>query len=219
MVSGIVFGDESMHDLLHLTRADFVALFEAAQAYIAMARAKHPEVDCFLVFMNGGRPSAASVLHPHLQVVGRPGRHFEYAEAIAACGKSDYWQRSAAVHAEIGLSITDGVSTAWATLVPLKDRDVTGISATLKGGAALMHDALTALLQHGTNTFSLAAIVMPSATPVTARFEGWPSVVWRLIDRGDALAPHADIGCMELFGTSVVTTDPFMVAQWLQGRC
>ena len=71
-----------------------------------------------------------------------------------------------------------------------------------------------------TNSFSLAAILAPGyPTRLAAgdRFAAWPPVVWRLVDRGDRAARHGDIGCMELFGTPVIATDPFAVARWLRG--
>lgn len=52
-----MFGEESMHDVDQLNLADFVALFVGAENYIEMARAAHPDIDCFIVFINGGPPT------------------------------------------------------------------------------------------------------------------------------------------------------------------
>src|SRR5262245_13618796 len=43
-VSGVVFGDQEMHDLLELSCADFRALFEAADLYVKKAAAAMPDV-------------------------------------------------------------------------------------------------------------------------------------------------------------------------------
>jgi hypothetical protein len=214
--SGIVFGDERMHDLLRLGRDEFVALFEAAEAYIAAARAARSALDHFMVFANGGQRAAASVEHAHLQVVGRAGRHFAWAEHTAAVAPPDYWARLRAAHAALSLLVDHGSASAWATLVPTKERDVTVMSRSLASGAALVHDVMQALVRQGSNTFSIAAILAPFAA--RERFAGWPPVVWRLLDRGDRAVRHSDIGCMELFGTPVIATDPFAVAGWIGAR-
>lgn len=217
-VSGVVFGDEKMHDLFTLSRVDFLALFEAAERYVLAARAAIPEVQYYEVFINGGPRSAASVEHAHAQVAGRHRRHFAYPEAIAARAQADYWDTVRTVHQNLGLAFAFDTGIAWANLVPAKERDITAMSTTLLGGAEMMHAILGTLMKHGTNSFSLAAILAPGYAGALAqdgRFSDWPPVVWRLVDRGDAHARHADIGCLELFGSGIVATDPFEVARWL----
>lgn len=192
---------------------------EAAELYVAAARAALPHIQYYEVFVNGGPRSAASVQHAHAQVVGRPGRHFAYPEAIAARAGAGYWQRVHSVHRDLGLAMEYEGGVAWANLVPVKERDISAFSDTLPGGADMMHTILQVLKSRGTNSFSLTAILAPSAsagTPVPERFKTWQPVVWRLIDRGDARAQHADIGCLELFGTTVISTDPYDLARWLR---
>jgi hypothetical protein len=41
-------------------------------------------------------------------------------------------------------------------------------------------------------------------------WDGFPAVV-RIVDRGDLLTRAADVGCMELYASSVVSSDPFAV--------
>jgi len=207
-----------MHDLLALSREDFRALFEAAEGYIRRASWSLPAVQHYLVFINGGPRSAASVPHAHAQVVGRAGRHFAYPHGIASRAPATYWDTARAVHEELGLASDFEGGIAWANLVAMKERDITAFSATLPEGAEMMHAILRVLMRHGTNSFSLAAILAPgyaAGRPAAGAYRHWPAVLWRLLDRGDAGQSHADIGCLELFGTSVVATDPFTVARWI----
>ena len=219
-VSGLVFGDRRMHDLLELSQQDFLALFEAAGKYIAQAVRKcNPSPTYFIAFINGGARSGATVQHAHLQVVGRHDRPFSYQDRVVTHCPADYWARVQTVHDDLGLSVRDGRTVGWASLVPTKERDVSVVSHTLGEGAALVFNALQALYRRGTNTFSLAAILSPSYVRGRGhdqRFWAWPNVLWRLVDRGDTKAAHADIGSMELFGSSVIATDPFLVADWLK---
>lgn len=211
--SGIAFGDHDMHDLLTLGRTEFVGLFAAAEHYVAAARAARPATDHFMVFLNGGERAAASVEHAHLQIVGRPARHFAWAENLARRAPADVWERMRAAHAALGLAVEGEETWAWATLVPAKERDVTVVSRSLAAGAARVHAVMQALIRQGSNTFSVAAVLAPARG--SAHFAAWPPVVWRIVDRGDRAVRHADFGCMELFGTTVIATDPFLVAAWL----
>lgn len=218
LVSGLVFGDERMHRLDRLTEPDFVSLFETAQGYIERSLRHYPRAGYFIVFLNAGPKSAGSVEHAHLQVVGRERSHFAYPETIAGRCPSDYWSRLGEVHRELGLAVSDGDCAAWANLAPVKERDVTAISETLTGGARFVYRIWKTLAAQGTKDFSLAAILSPAylAQECPERFARWPNVVWRFVDRGDPQVRHGDIGTMELFGSSVVGTDPFEVARWLK---
>ena len=51
----------------------------------------------------------------------------------------------------------------------------------------------------------------------TEDWSGFPVVV-RIVDRGDPTARTADIGAMELYAASVVSSDPFAVVRALAGR-
>lgn len=220
-ISGLVLGDENMHNLLRLTKEEFLSLFEAAESYIHLARKKRPEARYFMIYMNGGRKSAGSVPHAHLQVVGRMDRHFGFPERVIAQCPPNYWANTQAIHDMLGLAVTDIQKDvhAWASLVPTKERDITATSPSIMAGADAIFDALSTLRQHGTNNFSLVAFLSPAAWTHNpdSRFASWPNVLWRIVDRGDLRARHSDIGCLELLGEStVVASDPFQVAQWLR---
>ena len=47
-------------------------------------------------------------------------------------------------------------------------------------------------------------------------WDGFPAVV-RIVDRGDLLVRAADVGCMELYASSVVSSDPFDTIQAIAG--
>jgi len=216
-VSGLVYGDEDAHNLFRLTELDFCALFQTASRYIAKARAKQPGTRYFVCFLNGGAKSAGSVAHAHVQVVGRDDRHFGLAEQVARYCPQDYWNRLATLHHRLGLARKNGPSMAWANLCPVKDRDITILSPDLATGASVVYNLLQSLIYRGTSSFSLTAILKPDVeSEVDAQFGDWPGVVWRLVDRGDMRAAHADIGSLELLGgTAAVATDPWDVAAWI----
>jgi hypothetical protein len=46
-------------------------------------------------------------------------------------------------------------------------------------------------------------------------WDGFPAMV-RLVDRGDSKKVTSDIGAMELYASSVISSDPFEVAKMLR---
>lgn len=217
-VSGIAYGDEDTHNLFRLSREDFTALFAIASEYRSRARLYQPSLRYFVCFLNGGPRSASSVAHAHIQILGREDAHFGIAEQVVRCCASDYFTRVGGIHEAIGLAHFRGNVRAWANLCPVKERDVTVLSSDLIGGAGAVFDILQALQQSGTTSFSLAAILKPEGDTGDRRFEKWPGVVWRLVDRGDIGAAHADVGSLELLcGTAGIAADPWSVASVIQG--
>lgn len=209
-VSGVVHGP--CHDLAALVgdAVRFEALYAAAEEYIRRAEAAAPG-GYYMVGFNGGVKSASSVEHVHLQVFGRHDRPFAYPARVRAWSPADYWARVRAAHEALGLAVGDGDCVGWVNLVPVKERDLTLCSPTLRAGAAFAHTLLAALAAAGTKNFTLAAHVAPPG----AAFRGWPPVLWRFVDRGDPAVRHSDWGVMEMFGTSVVASDPFAVRRLL----
>jgi hypothetical protein len=218
-ISGVVFGDHRAHNHLTLSLNDFLGMFQVAESYIARAREARPDVKSFIIFMNGGPKAAASISHAHLQIVGRQGsRYFGYAENILSRCGSDYWKRVGEVHTDLGLTLVRDQCASWVNVVPVRDRDISIASPSIIQGAVLAHSLLQVLIRQGTSNYSLAAFLTPEQDASSSDHCGWkwPTVLWRLVDRGDMRTKHSDVGAMELFGSSVVATDPFDVARWIK---
>ena len=63
----------------------------------------------------------------------------------------------------------------------------------------------------GVQSFNLALFQRPIDV-VEEDWEGFPAIV-RLVDRGDLHVRTTDVGCMELYGSSVISSDPFAVIE------
>lgn len=218
-VSGIALGDHEAHNLLRLSLDQFMGMFGVAERYIQRARKQRPAAKSFMIFLNGGPKAAASVAHAHMQIVGKEGdHHFGYAEAMLTHCGADYWERLRGVHEDLGLAVTRGANVAWVNIAPVRERDMTVASSTVREGARLVYDLLQSLIRRGTNNYTLAAILSPEYLTGETGRRGWkwPPVLWRLVDRGDMRVRHSDVGAMELFGSCVVASDPFEVARWVK---
>jgi len=58
---------------------------------------------------------------------------------------------------------------------------------------------------------------MPPLGPTDPAWEGFPVLV-HLVDRGSPEAKTVDVGAMELYTSSVVSSDPFALAAALNGN-
>jgi diadenosine tetraphosphate (Ap4A) HIT family hydrolase len=214
--NGLITGDAQAHNFLRLSRADFLAMWSMVDPYIAEVKKADPSLRYFFIGWNGGPKSAGSVSHCHLNVLAWQHAHCAFAEQVLARCPWNYWTRVLDIHREIGLTFRHGPVTGFASLCPVKEREVLWYAPDLMTGADTLHRVLETLIEHGTNNFSVAAILAPDAA-LDARFGGWPRVLWRIVDRGDMRARHSDFGTVEVLGgTTIFSSDPWETAGWLR---
>ena len=63
----------------------------------------------------------------------------------------------------------------------------------------------------GVQSFNLALYQRP-IDAAEEDWDGFPALV-RLVDRGDPQVRTTDVGCMELYGSSVIGSDPYDVIE------
>ena len=132
---------------------------------------------------------------------------------------SDYFEDLARVHASLGLDIPLEDVRAFASLCPIKEKELVVVGKD-PGDASLSH-AVGALLQGyvealGVRAFNVAFYLPPFA-PTQEDWTDFPTVVY-IVDRGDPSNRTSDMGAMELYAASVVASDPFRVAKALRER-
>ena len=66
----------------------------------------------------------------------------------------------------------------------------------------------------GVTSFNLG-MVTPPLGETEESWEGFPVIVW-VIDRGDPNSRASDVGSMEIYASSVVSSDPFELARQLR---
>ena len=109
-----------------------------------------------------------------------------------------------------------GEVSVLASLTPFKDKEVTlmaqELSLSLKERIfevlACFRDKL------GVTSFNLSLVTPPMAETEES-WEGFPVIV-RLVDRGDPCDHTSDVGGMEIYATSVVSSDPFQLTRELR---
>lgn len=184
-----------------------------------------PEAKYYFFAWNCLWSSGASIIHGHAQVSCVRDAHYGKVEQLRRAARAyshdfgrDYFEDLEQAHMALGLAFRREDVAAIAHLTPVRDREVLLIapegSQGLPGAIYRTLDCLTAAL--GTRSFNVA-VYQP---PLRSSPEDWsrfPTLV-RIVDRGDPMKRTADVGSMELYGSPVIPTDPFHLAEALKER-
>lgn len=199
--------------------------FATARRWAEAAVAADPEARYWFLLWNCLWRGGGSIVHGHMQMTATRGMHYPRVErlrqatvAYRAAHGGDYLADVWRVHEALGLGVVVGPSRVFATLTPVKEREVVvlgppgGSEADLAAGVA---HALATLRGLGVLAHDLG-LFLPPLRPDGA---DWSRVVplARLVDRGDPGSRTCDIGAMELYAASVIAADPFTVGAALRG--
>ncbi|HLY32638.1 MAG TPA: hypothetical protein VKQ36_16570, partial [Ktedonobacterales bacterium] len=177
--------------------------------------------------------AGASLVHGHAQMTlshtmahGRVELWHAAAARYHAETGGDYFADLRAVYSALGLATTlktqnDADVFGFASLTPAKEREVTLLAAHQAPGKLdtiadpLWQTLRVAMRDLGVRTFNVAIFGPPYPLPDGAIDPAWANfpLVARFVDRGSPLAQTADIAALELFGSSVISSDPFEVAR------
>jgi len=198
-------------------------LFGTARAWADRAHEADPEARYFLLMWNCLWKAGASIIHGHAQMV--VGRAFHYARverlrrdarAYRAEHDADYFEDLVAVHEALGLADRCGRVSTLAHLTPVKERELVLVAPSYDDAdlPRAVWRALKTYAALGVESFNLAVHTPPLGEPDPA-WDGFPTLVY-LVDRGDPSSRTTDWGGMELYASSVVSADPFDVAEALR---
>ena len=182
-----------------------------------------PEAKYLFLLWNCLWKSGASILHGHAQAVATRDLHFAKVEGLrrqaAAYQESygaSYFDDLVAAHRAVGLVQDVGDTAIVCSLTPIKEKEVLligpDVAADLKEAIWRVLDCFVHHL--GVTSFNLV-VYMPPIAPAAEDWSGFPRIV-RIVDRGEATNKTADVGAMELYASSVVSSDPFRVAAALR---
>jgi hypothetical protein len=172
--------------------------------------------------------AGASQVHGHAQVTLSAGMAPARVENWRAAAEryqretgEHYFADLAAAYRALGLAVEIGPVARFASLTPVKEREIlllTPAGNGLSSIAATLAQTLRLMLEDlGVQAFNVAVFGPPLGADVDERWADFPLVA-RLVDRGDPSSDASDIAAMELFGSSVIASDPFEVARALKGK-
>lgn len=218
---GVVVFDE--FNPLTFSQDQVVDYLDTSRKWIEAAHASDPGAVYPFIMWNCLWKSGASIVHGHFQVTLGRGTHYGKIDGLRqqALGYrnrhgANYFDDLWAVHQSLGLGLEWSGVRIFPYLVPVKEKETLiiapGFDESLK--LAIYKTADCFVHKLGVTSFNMA-VYMPPLTVTGEDWTGFPTMV-RLVDRGDPLNKTADVGAMELYAASVVSSDPFRVADALK---
>jgi len=214
---GLVIFDE--HDPLRFTQEEVADYIDTALAWARKASSEDPEPKYLFFMWNCLWKAGASIIHGHAQMTLSREMHYAKIEWLRraaldyrATYGGNYFDDLYRLHDSLGLAFTRKGTRVLAYLTPVKEKEVLLLSPELDDD---LKEAIFGVLRRyvenlGVSAFNLA-FIMPPLAPAEEDWAGFPVMV-RLLDRGDPMNRTADIGAMELYASSVISSDPFQVA-------
>jgi hypothetical protein len=218
--SGVVVFDE--HNPLVFSHEQVTDYLDTALAWARQAHCVDKDAVYFFLLWNCLWKSGASVLHGHAQMSLGRGIHYAKVERLRRAALlyrlghgANYFDDLYDVHKALGLAVDYRHVCILAYLTPTKDKEVILLAPRLDDDTKrVIYKVLRCFIdQLGVRSFNLALHMRP-IDGVPEDWKGFPAQV-RIVDRGDPHERSCDVGGMDLYGSSVIASDPFHVAEAL----
>lgn len=212
----------SAHDPLAFDEESVADYIAVAQEWWAKAHSADAEAVFPLFMWNCLWKAGASIPHGHAQMSLTKGMHYAKIEQLRRSAhihrmifQRNYFDEMFEAHRDLGLAIDWHGVRVLANLVPVKEKETVIFGSVLDATmVAAIYRALHCLTVNlGVTSFNLV-IYLPPLGEIPQEWADFPVVV-RIVDRGDPMNRTADFGSMELYAASVVSSDPFRVAESL----
>ncbi|MBA2376938.1 MAG: hypothetical protein H0V75_12565 [Rubrobacter sp.] len=213
----VVFDD---HDPLDLTSEKVSDYISVAMEWSRKVAEEDPEAKYPFLMWNCLWRAGGSIIHGHAQITMAKGSHYPKIERLRRDAKayeeehgSNYFDDLFRVHESLGLDIPVEGARAFASLTPVKEKELIVIGESLDDGFGR---SVGGLLERYVNTLGASsfnvAFHMPPLGSTEEDWSGFPAMC-RIVDRGSPANRTSDIAAMELYAASVVASDPFEVAR------
>jgi hypothetical protein len=212
------------HHPLRFSEEQVTDYLETAWSWAQAAHQASPANKYFFFSWNCLWRSAASLIHGHSQVMLTRSRHFARIESLRKATLTyqrrygtNYFGDLIEAHRALGLAFDKQGVAVLAYLTPVKSNEIVLIAKELNSSfkrqvyrsLAFYRDVL------GVESFNVALTVPPLA-PTRESWQGFPAIAW-MVDRGELANRSSDIGALELFASTAVVSDPFVMSPKLAG--
>jgi hypothetical protein len=208
---------------LSFSREQIIDYIDTGCEWAKKARAMKPQAKYFFLIWNCRWRAGASIYHGHAQVMLTCDRHYARVEGLRRSAQvyrqnygSNYFGDLFRVHQSAGCAMEKEGVKMLAHLTPFKDNEVVlmaeDLNLSLKNR---IYEVLTFLRDRiGVTCFNLS-LVTPPLSATEESWEGFP-VMARVVDRGDSSNRASDVGGMEIYGSSVIASDPLELSRQLR---
>ena len=216
----VIFNDHNPYNF-----SNFQDYLTCSIEWAQKAHEKDKSAIYFFFMWNCLWKAGGSIVHGHNQMSLGKGMHYgkiEYLLNAANSYEGNYFEDIYNTHELLGLGFKLGKVKIMAYLTPIKEKEVFIIAETIDDLRNTIPKVLECFYSRlNVRSFNLALICSPSAIfneideGEKNRWNGFPVIV-RILDRGDLNNRTNDIGAMELYAASVISSDPYVVARGLK---
>lgn len=218
---GIVIFDQ--YNPLAFTKERIIDYIDTGWKWAQEAHKLDPNAKYFFFIWNCLWRAGASLPHGHAQVMLTQDIHYAKIEGLRRAAlryqkeyNSNYFDDLYLAHYFVGCGFKKEGVKILAYLTPVKDKEVMLLSSELSLSLKERIYEVLACFRDKMNVTSFnLSLVTPPLAEVEEDWEGFP-VITRIVDRGDPRVTASDIGAMELYAASVISSDPFEVAKILK---
>lgn len=165
--------------------------------------------------------AGASQVHGHAQVLMAKGRPYAKVASLIDVakkykGKKGYFNDLWSVHRSVGLGHDSKDVKAFVYLTPVKEKETFLFSEKSSPVHRYFKSIIFNTLRCMIDTLGVTSFNMVILMEGLGQKGKIPCVV-RIVDRGSILKKTGDMGGMELYGTTVIASDPYLVSNALSG--
>ncbi len=162
--------------------------------------------------------AGASIVHGHAQTALTEGQAYAKIEELRHHAlkyqeqyRTNYFDDDFMIHNKLGLAMKVGDIRIFVKITPFKEKETVILSSGFDSKmATVLSDILNTMKENlGMISFNVASVLHPmKKTP-----EVWDHmpVVTRIVDRGKLTTKTTDVGSVEIYGQSVIETNPYLV--------
>jgi len=216
----VIFHD---HNPVQFSKEKIIDYLDTGWRWAKKAHHAEPQAKYYFFMWNCLHRAGASLLHGHAQVTLSSHMHYARIEGLRRASLnykaeygSNYFEDLYRVHHSLDCAFEKKGIKVIAYLTPVKEKEVLLIA----GGPDLslkerIYEVLACFRDKMHVTSFNLALISPPLAETEESWEGFPVLV-RLVDRGNPRMTASDIGSMELYASSIISSDPLEVARLLK---
>lgn len=166
--------------------------------------------------------AGASQVHGHAQVLIGKGMHYAKVEVLRRIAQRykeeqgrNYFKDLYAVHDSVDLALSKKGVRILAYLTPIKEKEIMIITSAIPSKSNNVKHAIFKTLRCYIDELGVTSFNLTISMPPFGDSGEFPYIV-RIVDRGSIFKLTTDMGGMELYGSSVIATDPYTVVEALK---
>lgn len=209
------------HNPLKFTLEELSDYIDTSFAWFEDVNNHSPQFEFPFFVWNCLSRAGASQIHGHCQILMSKEPYARVKNLMKTYQKykkeysADYFQDLYLVHRSLGLSANHGDVCFFASITPIKEKEVIIISPKNPSKDIKAKETIFRVLRCFIDTLGVFSFNLSISIPSYYKEDGFPYII-RIVDRGSLLKSTADMGGMELYGSSVVADDPYKIINALK---